>query len=54
MGGITCHHPCLFALQAVRCVGCDRLPEVTQEGLVEHAFSSTDNDGPRFATKTFV
>ena len=42
----------VFSLYRRRGAGYDRLPEVTWEGLVEHAF--INNDGPRNDAKTFV
>ena len=44
----------VFSLCRRRGAGSDRLPKVTQEGPVEHAFSSMNNDGPRNVVKTFV
>ena len=49
---MTSRHPCLFALQRWS-VGCDRLPEVTQESPVKHASDSVDNDDLRFEAKVF-
>ena len=43
----------IFLLCRRRGVGCDRLLEVTQEGPVEHASGSVDNDGLRFTAKDF-
>ena len=46
-------HIPVFSLCRRRGVDCDRLFEVTQEGPVEHASDSVDNDDLCFATKTF-
>ena len=43
----------VFSLCRRQGVGCDKLPEVTQESPVEHASGSVDNDGLRFAAKVF-
>ena len=43
----------VFSLYRRWGVGYDRLLEVTQERLVEHTSGSVDNDGLRFAAKTF-
>ena len=51
--GMTCRHPCLFALQAVH-TGGGRSPEVTQEGPVEHVFGKMNNDCSRDVVKTPV
>ena len=53
VGGMTCRHPFLFALQAVH-IGGGRSPEVTQEGPIEHVFGKMNNDCSRDVVKTPV